>query len=245
MAAAESDRLVTVLRSLPSVPLRVAFLRSYIGDGANADAALNLDALCAVNRRETAKEALFALAFLLSGLADDPVLDRLGQQAATQRLENLGRLLRRGALQSQPPPSKVPEYRADRPLSIGERRALARRPERRWFEKLLADPEPLVIERLLANPRLTEDDVVRLVARRPASVEAQLAVSRTPWLSRGRVRMSLVYNPGTPAAVAVPLVVLCTQPELSSIVRSHEASEIVRTIANEILALIVRDRGLR
>ena len=58
----------------------------------------------------------------------------------------------------------------------------------------------------LAEHGLTEDDVVRLIARRPASVAAHLAVARTPWISRRRVRLSLMQNPGTPPAVAVPLI---------------------------------------
>jgi hypothetical protein len=234
---AEAERLITLLRSLPSVRLRVSFLQAYVGHGERPEVARNLDALCAVGRRETDKDALFAVVFLLSGMADDPVLDRVGQHAAAQRLENLGRLLRRGAVSSQPPPSKAPLYSTDRELSLGERRALARQPSRRLFDKLLTDPEPLVIERLLENPRLTEDDVVRLIARRPALTAAHLAVARTPWISRRRVRLSLMQNPGTPPAIAVPLVALCSRPELRMISQSQESSEIVRVIAHELLWL--------
>ena len=233
----EAARLIAVLRSLPTSELRVSFLRAYLGDGTRAEVVSALDELCADGARGGDKEPLFAIALLLSGLALDPVLDRLGAQAAQQRLEDLGRLLRRGALPSYPPPSKVPPYRSDRELSVGERRSLARRPDRRLFEKLLADPNPMVIERLLANPRLTEDDVIRLVTRRPAPVEAQLAVARTPWLCRRRVRMSLLQNPGTPAAVAVPLVALCTKTELRTLIRSHESSEIVRHVASELYGM--------
>nr|MDQ2645499.1 hypothetical protein [Myxococcota bacterium] len=131
----------------------------------------------------------------------------------------------------------VPEYRADRELTIGERRSMARRPDRRLFEKLLADPNPLVIERLLENPRLTEDDVVRLAARRPAPVEAQLVLARTPWLSRRRVRLTLLQNPGAPPAVTVPLLALCTHTELRMLSKSFESAAIVREVAGELLSI--------
>jgi hypothetical protein len=49
------------------------------------------------------------------------------------------------------------------------------------------------------------------------------------------VRLSLLQNSGTPAGVAVPLVALCTQPELRMLARSQESSEIVRTVAAELL----------
>jgi hypothetical protein len=79
--------------------------------------------------------------------------------------------------------------------------------------------------------------VVRLVARRPAIVTAHLAISRTQWLSRRRVRLSLMQNPDTPPAVAVPLVALCSKPELRMIADSHESSDVVRAVAYELLAL--------
>lgn len=225
-----------LLRSLPSVGLRVSYLRAYVADG-SAEPARCLDALCDVTRPEREKDSAFAVAFLLSGLAAEPVVDRLGQHAAAERLENLGRLLRRGTPPAhEPVPAKVPLY-AGRELSIGERRALARRPDRRLFDKLLADPDPLVLERLLENPRLTEDDVVRLVARRPATPAAQHAVARTAWLVRRRVRLALMQNPGTPPGVAVPLLLLCSKPELRSIASGHESAEIVRIVAREVYEL--------
>ncbi len=233
----EGGRLFTVLRSLPSAALRVSFLRAYLGDASRLEAARTFDRICHDGARGGDKEALFAVALLLSSLAADPVLDRLGEHAARGRLEDLGRLLRRGAVASQPPPSRVPEYRADRELTIGERRSMARRPDRRFFEKLLADPNPLVIERLLENPRLTEDDVVRLAARRPAPVEAQLVLARTPWLSRRRVRLTLLQNPGAPPAVTVPLLALCTHTELRMLSKSFESAAIVRQVARELLSI--------
>jgi hypothetical protein len=235
--AEEAERLVGVLCSLPSAALRVSFLRAYVGDGSRPAMATSLEALCAEGARGGDKEPLFAVALLLSGLAEDRVLDRLGEHAAKLRLENLGRLLRRGAVRSEPPVSRVPQYRADRELTLGERKALARRPDRKQFEKLLGDPDPLVIERLLENPRLTEDDVVRIAARRPAPVAALLVMAKTQWLCRRRVRLSLLQNPGTPPAVAVPLLALCTKTELRSIARNYESSEIVRHVAFELLGL--------
>jgi hypothetical protein len=229
--------MTTILRSLPSATLRVSFLRAYLGDASRPEAARTFDQMCHAGARGGDKEALFAVALLLSSLAVDPVLDRLGEHAARQRLEDLGRLLRRGSVASHPPPSKVPEYRADRELTIGERRSMARRPNRQLFEKLLADPNPLVIERLLENPRLTEDDVVRFSARRPAPVEALLVLARTAWLCRRRVRLTLLQNPGTPAAVTVPLVALCTRAELGMLSKSFESIAIVRQVARELLAI--------
>jgi hypothetical protein len=132
---------------------------------------------------------------------------------------------------------RMPDYGAGRELSVGERKAMARRPSRASFDKLLKDPHPLVIRQLLENPRLTEDDLVRVAARRPANVDALRAIARTDWLCRPRVRMSMIHNPGTPSAIAIPLLAVCTRPELDEIRVSSECLELVRETAEELIIL--------
>ena len=60
---------------------------------------------------------------------------------------------------------------AGRPLTLGERKSLAKKPDRDLLERLLADPHPDFIRGVLRNPRLTEDDVVRFVARVPSRAD--------------------------------------------------------------------------
>lgn len=234
----DAERLATVIRSLPEAGLRVAFLRDYLQNTETQEVGRAFDSIAGASSSDSEREILLALVMLLAGLADDPLLDRLGQIAAADSLPRLSRLLRRGAevarSQSLPP---VPDYGAGRELSVGERRAKARTPNRAWFDKLLRDPHPLVIRQLLENPRLTEDDIVRLAARRPANVEALRAIARTDWLVRSRVRMALIQNPGTPAAIAVPLLAVCTRPELRQVRTNAESSEVLREIAEELLIL--------
>jgi hypothetical protein len=236
----ESERVAVVLRSIPQALLRATYLRDYIGDGSDANAARILDALCARGARaeSTAREPMMAVVMLLAGLGDDPVLDTLGRHAAELHLPHLGRLLRRAPVTDQEaPPARVPDYGSGQELSVGERKALARKPSRALFDKLLQDPHPLVIRQLLENPRLTEDDLVRVAARRPGNVEALRAIAQTEWLCRPRVRMALIHNPATPSFIAVPLVAACTRPELTEIRGSTECCFAVREIADELLGL--------
>lgn len=236
----EAERVATILRSLPEATLRAAFLRDYLRANDASEVARTLDSLCAAGARAdgAAREPMLAVVMTLAGLADDPALDALGSQAAQQSLPSLARLLRRAPeLHSDEVVLRTPDYGAGRELSLGERKALARKPSRAAFDKLLRDPHPLVINQLLENPRLTEDDIVRVAARRPANVEAQRAIARTAWLCRPRVRMALIHNPGTPSAVAVPLLAACTRPELAEIRSSSECSLPVREIAAELIGL--------
>jgi hypothetical protein len=235
-------RLKRLLLSFADTGVRVGWLAEQLELWPVASAARLLDELCDESERSDpeAREALLALSLYLVSRGPSACVDRLREEAETRHLLGLARLLRRG-----PPPVMVdrpatelpvPDYGAGRELTLGERRSLARRPSRRSFEKLLADPHPLVIRLLLQNPKLTEDDVVRLVARRPArqAVMAEVAQSLR-WLCHGRVRLTLVLNPGSPPEIAMPLLPICKRTELKEVVRATETSIVLRATALELL----------
>jgi hypothetical protein len=231
--------LKRILLSLAEVSLRVAWLNEALPRWPTPDAARLLNALCEENERgdPNAREVLLPLCLLLARIPHDPMVDRLREQAKAQSSFALERLLRlpqeapMRALSERP----VPDYGQGRELTLGERRSLARRPDRRAFEKLLDDPDPLVMRQLFKNPKLTEDDVVRLVARRPARCEALQELVRTEWLSRSRVRMTLLLNPGSPASLAMPLLALCTRSELLEVLRGVDTSPVLRATAHELV----------
>ncbi len=101
-----------------------------------------------------------------------------------------------------------------RRLSRGEKTALARIADRDLFPALLEENEPMVVEALCQNARLTSDDLVRwLTVGRvtPASLE-RLAV--TPrWAHRPAVREALLRHPLAPRAVVLGLLLSATRPE--------------------------------
>ena len=84
---------------------------------------------------------------------------------------------------------RIPDFGVGRPLTLGERKSLARRPDRDLIARVMRDPNPDVIRILLNNPGLTESDVVRVCARRPVPC---------PGGSAGPPAQS--HDPGYPAA---------------------------------------------
>lgn len=240
MTLESADRLRKVLLSLPDVTLRVGWLRAHLAELRDAEAAELLATLCEDGERAdpSSREALLVVAMLLVADGESPFVERLRQHAEARRLLSLSRLLRRGAdsagrSRSEPP---VPDYGSGRELTVGERRSLARSPNRRVLEKLLRDPHPLVLRQLLGNPRLTEDDVVRLAARRPLHAAVVEALSESPrWLRRPRVRLSLLLNPGTPEATSMPLLAVCTRCELLEVVHGGDTPLALRGSARELL----------
>ena len=131
---------------------------------------------------------------------------------------------------------RVPDYGSGRSLTLGERKTLARKSSRGMFDRLLADPHPSVIENLLNNSKTTEDDVVRLAAKRPLSSRIMAEVARHPrWNVRQRVRMALVLNPGCPPEIGVPLVGLLRRSELDTLAAHAGAHPEIRQAALERL----------
>ena len=236
------ERTKRVLLSLPDVGYRTSWLRNELLRMDLDAAAELLNALCEQSERSEpkAREALLTVAMLFASLGECELVEQLRVRAAQHRLLSLDRLLR-----PMPPPIDqarptrelpVPDYGVGRELTLGERRSLARRPDRRAFDRLLADPHPLVIRQLLQNPKVTEDDVVRLATIRPARVEVlqEIATSKR-WLCRGRVRLSILFNPGSPPTLVMPLLGLCTRVELKQVIENTKAHKVLRTTALELL----------
>jgi len=200
---------------------------------------LDAMALAAEQGDETAKEALVAVVDAMNDPRASGAFQRLREEAAGAGLVTLDRFLRRPAHASHAPgrPSqRPPDYGFGRPLTLGERKSLAKRPDRNLLERLLGDPHPDVIHGVLRNPRLTEDDVVRFVARATQRPEHLAEVARSPkWAHRPRVRLALVLSPLTPTELSIPLAGLLLRHELRLVVESTSVALAVRAACLEHL----------
>lgn len=116
-----------------------------------------------------------------------------------------------------------------RPLSLGERKSLARTRDRNLLARVLRDPHPDVVRILLDNPALTEPDVVRLCARRPVPSAVLTQVFRhARWVVRYRVRLTLALNPHTDEVLALQLLPHLTAQDRREVARSGDLSARVR-----------------
>jgi len=254
-SAERAEAIVFATRSISDAGLRVAFVKDVIRRGDVRELAASLDVLCAraEQAEPAAREVLLALVDALQDPALAEIVQRLREEAAGVPLLSLGRLVRHpvhaapardlgsaGAATSQgrgdPGEGRVPDYGRGRPLTLGERKSLARRPDRAMTERLLRDPHPDVIRQLLANPKVTEDDVLSLAARRPCrpDILAQIAQSQR-WSHRPRVRMALVLNPDAPLDVTVPLLGLLMRQELRLVATSTTVAAALRALCLEYL----------
>lgn len=118
---------------------------------------------------------------------------------------------------------QVPDFGMGRPVTLGERKSLARRRDRELIARVIRDPHPDVIRILLLNPRVTENDVLRLCARRPVSSDALREVFRCDrWIVRYAIRVALILNPYTPLDVALQLAPLLHDQDLRRVLEAGD-----------------------
>jgi hypothetical protein len=256
-----ADRWQRVVRSLDPM-IRSAYMRHELTSAEPTQIADALERVCTAGEQAepAACELLHAVVEALERPDIAEVVQRLREEAAGRSLVALARLVRRPLTSSADslnlsagsvPPgadaglpaaanSRSGATGGDgkaRALTLGERKALARRPTRASMDRLLGDPHPDVVRTLLDNPRLTESDVVRLAARRPGVPPVLREIARNPrWSHRPRVRMALVLNPGSPAELVIPLLALLVRPELELVLGSPGLDTAVRAAAGDRLA---------
>ncbi len=178
-----------------------------------------------------------ALLALATALATDAVpYDRL--EALYAEARRAGEVeLQELLLSPQPPRCAELEpmgllQRRGRVLTLGERMQAARSTTRTEIDRLLRDPDARVIRNLLHNARLVERDVTLLASRRPTTAAIQLEIFvSAKWIARLAVRRALARNPFTPTDMALRLLSLLPEPDLSEIAEALELPDAVRQAA--------------
>jgi hypothetical protein len=168
---------------------------------------------------------------------DYELRSNLYSEAAANEDRFVMRLLRSAdaAESMRDPQSALPRSVSDIPL--GTRRALAKGLDRQLLERLLLDPDPIVIANILENARITEDDVVRIAGRRPMPGSTLAEVHRSRRFGmRPRVREALAYNPYTPTDLAIELIGTLPLHALRQIARDATLHGDLRSQAQDEIA---------
>jgi hypothetical protein len=128
-----------------------------------------------------------------------------------------------------------------RPLSLGERKALARTHDREQIMLLLRDPHPAVVAILVDNPHVTESDILKIASRRPSVPESLSNLAVHPrWGVRHAIKRALVMNPSTPLADAIRIVTTLRAAELAELAEDPALPEALREHAAQVRAASLR-----
>jgi hypothetical protein len=122
--------------------------------------------------------------------------------------------------------------------TVGERRFMARGQDKVSLDKVGYDLNPLVIRRLLQNPRMTEPDVIKIIARRPNTAEVLTEIAENKkWLTRYIVKLALASNPYTPPRLARSMLPFLLAKDLYEIKNDGCLSKPVREDADKLYRL--------
>ena len=209
----EHFTLAALLGRISSVSertMQVALIRRWVrfGDPGVVAEQLNNMVIRAMEGDEKGKKGhlSFLMFLLLSEDEDELALDAIDLAAESSELLFAVDML------SDPPPHRQQgkgegnsQY-IDQSQPLGVRKAMARDRDLRCLERLLFDPDPSVVALLCENPRVREDWIVTMAARRPNWTEVLDAVARSRWIVSKRVREALVQNAYVRTGLAINLL---------------------------------------
>lgn len=227
----EADALARTTAALADHALRSAYVRRALLDMA-PDQVADLFTVVMASAEARRRDYAGLLQAISLALADESCTQlRITVHAVLTARQQpaLARALAVEELEEDAETQRVPDFGRGRPVSLGERKSLARRNDRELLARVLRDPHPDVIRILLGNPALTEPDVVRLCARRPVSREVLREIFRSPrWIVRYPVKTALALNPYTPVDIALQLVPLLQKGDLRRVCRAEDVETDVR-----------------
>lgn len=244
------ERAVALARRLNALPeprMRRRALADYMSDPPARERVIALRALVAALRSQPTPAIAEALETLTATLSEPELIPyavraELYEAAKLEGCDEIARMLFEApvtaAAGDEDPAAERPLRPRGRPLTLGERKSLARGHVRTKLEALLRDPHPDVVEILLGNPHLTERDVVFIATRRPAAPRMlELVATSEKWSSRYAVKRALVLNPYTPAHLSVRLLTTLQAVDLRAVGADANLPEPVR---EQALALLDR-----
>jgi len=242
------ELIIGRLKVIRDVRMRVLAMAAALGEG---DPGEWVHALAAIIARAHLVDDADALETVetLTHAAAEPSLpyalrQRLYEAAIERGLPAIARLFILASPQGQLPPQLKkqlgpgpPRRPADRPLTPGERKALGRTNRRDKLLLMIKDPHPAVVAILLDNPHVTETDVVKMAAMRPAVPDALAKIAgHGRWSVRQTIKRALVQNPSTPLADAIRIATTLRAPILEELAGDHSLPDQLRRHATEVLA---------
>lgn len=121
-------------------------------------------------------------------------------------------------------------------VSLGARRSMSKSWDRKVLDKLLSDPDPMVVDNLLNNPKITERDILKMASKRPNSPEILRIISvHRAWSKRYLVRKAIALNPYAAPAVSIALLDFLMATDLKLIAGDKTLHPEVKTAAGELI----------
>jgi hypothetical protein len=240
------QQVVARLKAIRDARMRVLAVVAAFGEGDPIAWVEALDGIIARAHTVDDPGATLALEVCTHAAADPSlpyaVRQRLYEAATERELSAVARLFLVASPTAPLPPELAKQLKPERPLrpqarplTLGERKALARTHRRDQLLLLLRDPHPAVVAILLDNPHVTEANIVTIAAMRPAVPESLAKVAaHSKWSVCHAVKRALVLNPSTPLADAIRIATTLRVQELAEIAADPGLPEALRDHAADV-----------
>ncbi|MBI5237822.1 MAG: hypothetical protein HY887_05300 [Deltaproteobacteria bacterium] len=122
-------------------------------------------------------------------------------------------------------------------ITLGQRRALSKSAVKDTLDRLLSDPDPIVIGNILENPRITEQEVLKIASKRPNSPRIlKLLACHRRWSKRYNVLKAIALNPYTQPRISIALLEELLTQDLRLVSTDNTVHPQVRHVAKEIIS---------
>lgn len=129
-------------------------------------------------------------------------------------------------------PDEQNMYRMILDMKMAQKLKLALTGNKSAREILVKDSNRLVSSAVLKNPRVTEDEVLRVANSKGASEELLRNIGRNKeWLKNYNVRLGMIANPKTPLTISMKLLDTLNEKDLAKIAKSKNIASVLASSA--------------
>ena len=124
----------------------------------------------------------------------------------------------------------------NRVLTLGERRALARKPNSKTIQKLIYDADPVVLKHLLNNPRMIEAYILKITHYTHQTTDVLRSIyQHHKWSKRASIQQALFSHSNTPMTIRC---ILCQDMPISLLKYHLQQTDTPLVLKQEIQRVI-------
>jgi hypothetical protein len=122
-------------------------------------------------------------------------------------------------------------------MSVSEKVKLATIGNREARNILIKDTNRIILSAVINSPKLSEDDVLMYASNRSLADEViKLIALKKEFLQNYKIKLALVTNPKTPAAISLKLLNYVMEKDLRSISKNRNVNPLISRQAIRVLS---------
>jgi hypothetical protein len=164
-------------------------------------------------------------------------IEEFYEETDEQRRALAEKIINESILDNEVAPERIALIRKIMMMGIKDRIKLGMKGDREARAILIRDPNKVIAQAVLANARITEQEVEKIAAMRVVSGEILRSIGNNRnWTRNYGVIHNLARNPRTPLATAMTLLTRIQTKDLKTISGNRNVSEGIRKQAFRLLA---------